>query len=121
RIAVNLVGIHYQVIKTFHTLKRLEGDWVSNMADPPNNLSALTLGGIDHKASEDEEMPLFIPKIHDLFLANVMENLKKHFQNMHLWEVFFLFFNPNLNQIDSQIFLDEEQQAQTITSSLNTP
>ncbi|ELU00859.1 hypothetical protein CAPTEDRAFT_214201 [Capitella teleta] len=46
------------------------------MADPPNNLSALTLDGIDHKASEDEEMPLFTPKI------------------------------------DSQTFLDEEQQAQ---------
>ncbi|ELU15601.1 hypothetical protein CAPTEDRAFT_209661 [Capitella teleta] len=76
RIAVNLVDIHYQVIKTFHTLGRLEGDWAGNMADPPNNLSALTLDGIDHKASEDEEMPLFIPKI------------------------------------DSQTFLDEEQQAQ---------
>jgi hypothetical protein len=33
------------------------------MADPPNNLSALTLDGIDHKASEDEEMPLFTPKV----------------------------------------------------------
>ncbi|ELT92070.1 hypothetical protein CAPTEDRAFT_215704 [Capitella teleta] len=49
RTAVNLVDIHYQVIKTFHTLRRLEGDWACNMADPPNNLSALTLDGINHK------------------------------------------------------------------------
>jgi hypothetical protein len=51
------------VIKTFHTLRRLEGDWACNMADPPNNLSALTLDGINHKASEDEEMPPFIRKV----------------------------------------------------------
>ncbi|ELU01395.1 hypothetical protein CAPTEDRAFT_211851 [Capitella teleta] len=47
------VNIHYQVIKTFHTLRRRERDWTRNMADPPNNLSALTLSlnGINHKAN----------------------------------------------------------------------
>ncbi|ELU05393.1 hypothetical protein CAPTEDRAFT_196743 [Capitella teleta] len=90
RTAVNLVDIHYQVIKTFHTLRRLEGDWARNMADPPNNLSVLTLDGINYKASEDEEMPPLIRKIYDPFLANVMENLKEHFQNMSFWEEFLI-------------------------------
>ncbi|ELT89186.1 hypothetical protein CAPTEDRAFT_212259 [Capitella teleta] len=57
RTAVNLVDIHYQVIKTFHTLRRLEGDWARNMADLPNNLSALTLDGINHKANNHLNTP----------------------------------------------------------------